>query len=381
MRNFIYQNSCKVIFGKDSHRKAGKELSEFGSRALLVYGGGSIKRSGLYDTLCDDLAAAGMTVFELGGVQPNPRLDKAREGAALCKQEKIDCVLAVGGGSVIDTAKAVGAGALMDEDIWCCYEKKRRISACLPVGVVLTIPASGSECSPVSVLTRPDERQKRDAVSLSMVPRFVILNPELTMTLPAYQTACGVSDMLAHLMERYFSPTGQTELTDGLLESAMRTVLDIGPQVLSQPHDYNLRAQLMLAGTLAHNGFLDLGRLGDWGVHGIEHELSGFYDVSHGAGLAMLYPAWLRQAERAGLPRLNEFARRVMGQNSPGEAADALEDFYRRMGLPVRLTQGGIDESRLEEMAESALQASPGGVGTFLTLDKAGVLAILRSAL
>ena len=287
MLNFEFYNPARILFGKGMEEQVGKRMAALGRRVLLVYGGGSIKRSGLYDTVLARLADAGVEVTELAGVQPNPRLGLVREGIRLCRENRLDAVLAVGGGSVIDTAKTVALGACADGDVWDFFERLVPVEKALPVGVVLTIPAAGSESSDSCVITKEEGLLKRSCAGEALIPRFAILNPAFTCTLPPYQTACGATDILAHLMERYFTRVDHVDLTDRLLEATMRTVINYTPLALERPDDYHIRAELMWAGTVAHNNLLDTGRIGDWASHQIEHELSALYDIAHGAGLAI----------------------------------------------------------------------------------------------
>ena len=296
---------------------------------------------------------------------PNPRLSLVRTGISLCKTHNIDFILAVGGGSVIDSAKAIASGAcLSNEDIWDFYmDDQKIIKHALPIGVILTLPATGSESSHGSVITNEENQMKRSAESDSMVPVFALMNPEITYSLPPYQSACGASDILAHMMERYFTQINYTDLTDRLLEGAMQTVLINAPKVLRTPQDYNARAEIMWTGTLAHNGLLDTGRIGDWGSHMIEHELSGIYDIAHGAGLSIIFPAWMKYVYHDNLFRFIQFAQRVFhvdyDYSSPDdivlEMIRRLEGFFESLGLPTRLSQVNIDDTHFHEMAQKAL--------------------------
>lgn len=370
MNNFVYHNPAKILFGKGVEKDAAREIRACGgARVLLVYGGGSIKRSGLYDTLTDSLKAEGLPFWELPGVQPNPRLGLVKEGIRLCRENGIDFLLAAGGGSAIDTAKGIAVGVPYDGDVWDFYERKVKAEKALPVGAVLTIPAAGSETSDSSVLTKEEGLRKLGCGSPVMIPRFAIMNPELTCTLPAYQTACGASDILAHLMERYFTQVDHVDFTDRLLEASMRTILDYAPLALAHPEDYDIRAEIMWAGTIAHNNLLDTGRVGDWGSHRIEHELSAIYDIAHGAGLAVVFPAWMKYVWRDGPDRFVQFAARVFGveiahgnkERAVETAIARLEQFYRSLGLPTRLSEAGIPDDRLREMAQKCTLPGPQG--------------------
>ena len=370
MDNFVFHNPAKILFGKGVEKQAAQEVRAFGgTRVLLVYGGGSIKRSGLYDTLTESLRAEGLPFWELGGVQPNPRLGLVKEGIRLCREQGIDFLLAAGGGSVIDTAKGIAVGVPDEGDLWEFYERKRMPEKALPVGVVLTIPAAGSESSDSSVLTKEEGQRKLGFSSPAMIPRFAIMNPAFTCTLPAYQTACGASDILAHLMERYFTRVEHVDFTDRLIEASLRTILDYAPLALAHPEDYDIQAEIMWAGTIAHNNLLNTGRVGDWGSHRIEHELSALYDIAHGAGLAIIFPAWMKYVWREDPARFVQFASRVLGveiaYGNPERAAETaiarLEQFYHSLGLPTRLSEAGIPDDRLREMAHKCTLPGPQG--------------------
>ncbi|MBO5501466.1 MAG: iron-containing alcohol dehydrogenase, partial [Clostridia bacterium] len=273
MKDFSFQNPTRIHFGRDALKHLPSEINRYGKRVLLVYGGGSIKRTGVYDDVLAQLKAADAQVWELSGVQPNPRLSLVREGIAICRKEQIQLVLAVGGGSAIDTAKAIVNGACYDGDVWELYEGKGSNDTALPLGVVLTIPAAGSEMSRSSVITREENWCKRGRNAYTNFPTFSILNPEYSFTLPPYQTACGIVDIMAHMMERYFTMEEHVELTDRLIEGALVTVINNAPIVMEKPDDYDARAEITWAGALAHNTLLDTGRVGDWASHKLEHEL------------------------------------------------------------------------------------------------------------
>ncbi len=313
MQNFVFQNATKIIFGKGVESETGKETALHSRNVLLHYGGGSIRKSGLYDRVCKSLKDAGVRFTELAGVQPNPRLGLVHEGIRICREKGIDFILAVGGGSVIDSAKAIAIGLPYSGDVWDFYARKATVTKSMPVGVVLTIPAAGSESSNGSVITREDGLYKRDAGGECMRPKFAVMNPELTFSLPPYQTACGGADIMAHVMERYFTRVPAVDFTDRLSEATLATIIRNVPIVLSRPDDYDARAEIMWAGTIAHNDLLGTGRIGDWGSHQIEHELSALYDVAHGAGLAVVFPAWMRHVYRNDVQRFAQFAVRVWG--------------------------------------------------------------------
>jgi len=388
MNDFVFQNCTKVIFGKNTETQAGKECAAIGIKVLLHYGGGSVKKSGLYDRVVSSLKAEGMQIVELAGVQPNPRLSLVHEGIELCRREKVDLILALGGGSVIDSAKAIGAGFYYQGDVWDFYDYKCAPEKMLPLGVILTIPAAGSETSPSSVITDEKQQLKRGLTAMCLRPAFCILNPELTFTLPANQTANGISDMLAHTMERYFSPTKNVALTDRLLEAMMKTIIDQAAIVMRKGDDYAARAEIMLCGMVCHNDSLDIGRQTDWASHGIEHEISAITDVAHGAGLSIVFPAWMKYVHRTDIPRFVQFAVRVFGieqdfENPERTALDgisALEKFYQSIELPVRLSQISLSASRIEEMAKKATWNDSVTLGGFKKLNRKDVSAILQLA-
>ena len=377
MKDFSFQNPTRIHFGRDALRHLSDEVNRYGKRVLMVYGGGSIKRTGVYDDVLVQLKAADAQVWELSGVQPNPRLSLVREGIAICRKEQIQLVLAVGGGSAIDTAKAIVNGACYDGDVWDLYEGKGSNDTALPLGVVLTIPAAGSEMSRSSVMTREEDWCKRGRNAYTNFPTFSILNPEYSFTLPPYQTACGIVDIMAHMMERYFTMEEHVELTDRLIEGALVTVINNAPIVMEKPDDYDARAEITWAGALAHNTLLDTGRVGDWASHKLEHELSALYDVAHGAGLAVMFPAWMKFVlPRGGARKLAQFAERVLGvpagfgstDEIAAEGIRRLEAFYQSLGMPITLAGLGIDGSRIPEMAARAVAMAGGLLGGFVPL-------------
>jgi alcohol dehydrogenase YqhD (iron-dependent ADH family) len=393
MLNFTYWNPTKIIFGKDVIGQVGAESALYGKRVLFHFGGGSIKNNGVFDTVDKSLKAAGLEVSYLGGVVPNPHLSLVREGIELCKREKIDLILAVGGGSVIDSAKAIGFGARLrsDEDIWEDYYMKaeQNVRETIPVGVVLTIPAAGSESSVGTVITNEKTKIKRPVNSETLIPKFAFMDPQTNYTLPAYQTACGASDILAHLQERYFTTVPENDLSDRLLESCMRNVIANAPSAIKHPRQYRYRAELMWTGTIAHNNLLDRGRIGDWASHNIEHELSGMYDIAHGAGLSIVFPAWMRYVHHIDIDRFVQYAVRVWDVSLPlndkegvvEAAIGRLEDFYRSLGLPVRLSEAGIGGEKLREMAEKTMLGGWTYQGNFMELGIDDIEKILKLAL
>lgn len=386
MIDFIFENPAKIIFGKNALSQLGEEVKKYSERVLLVYGGGSIKKIGLYDQVLHILHGQGAHVWELAGIVPNPLLSRVREGIELCRKNNIGLVLAVGGGSAIDTAKGIANGILYDGDVWDFYLGKALPKAAVPLGTVLTIPAAGSEMSYSSVITNEDGMYKRGFNSVTNVPCFSILNPEYSYTLPPYQTACGCVDILAHLMERYFTRVENVQLTDELLEACMRVVLRNASIAMENPSDYDARAELMWTGSLAHNTLLQTGRVGDWGSHKLDHELGALYNIAHGAGLAIIFPAWLKYALPKGTAKLKQFAVKVFDvpqnygtdEELAAEGIRRLEGFYRSLNMPVRLREADIGAERLEEMAKRV--TAEGAVGEFVPLEEKDALAIYQLA-
>ncbi len=389
MDNFRFAMPTKIIFGKDTEGEVGEEMRRWGSRVLLHYGGGSVVRSGLKGKVEQSLAQAGLDFVELGGVKPNPRLSLVKEGIELCRRENIDCILAVGGGSVIDSAKAIGIGTPYDGDVWDFYEGKAEVTETLPLGVILTIPAAGSEASNSSVITKEEGWLKRPVGNDLMRPKFAVMNPEWTYSLPPYQTACGAADIMAHVMERYFTNTKDVDFTDRLCEGLLRTIIKQVPLALENPEDYASRAEIMWASTIAHNDLLSTGRQGDWASHQIEHELSGIYDIAHGAGLSIIFPAWMKYVYTHDTARFARFAVRVWGveydfdhpERTALEGIERLEQFFASIGLPVSLADAGIDSNRLDEMAAKCTDDGRRTQGSFVTLSQEDILAIYQLAL
>lgn len=389
MKNFTFQNPAKIIFGKGAENKVGAETARYSKKILLHYGGESAKKTGLYDRVVNSLKAAGVEFVELGGVLPNPRLSLVYEGIRLCREHGLNFILAVGGGSVIDSAKAIAAGVPYTGDVWDFYTGKAIPQEALPIATILTIPAAGSEMSTGTVITREEGWLKRAFNSQHVIPAFSILNPELAFTLPKFQVACGAADIIAHLMERYFTNIEHVELTDRLIEATVKTVVHNVPLVLAQPDNYDAWAEVMWAGTVAHNNLLDTGRIGDWASHDIEHELSGIYDIAHGAGLAVVFPAWMKYTYRHDVTRFAQFAARIwnVDHNFWSPESTALEGiarheaFLRSMGLATRLSEMNIGADRLEEMADKCTAGDTHTVGQFVKLGKQDVYNILKLAL
>ena len=386
MDNFIFQNPTKIIFGKDAENEVGKETSKYSKKILLHYGGGSIKKTGLYDKVISSLKEEQIEYIELSGVKPNPRLSLVQEGIKICRENDINFILAIGGGSVIDSAKAIAFGVPYNGDVWDLFLGKAVVEKALPLGTILTIPAAGSEASTGCVITKEEGGFKRAVNSDLIYPRFSILNPELAFTLPKYQIACGVTDILAHLMERYFTNTKNVELMDRLIESTMKTVINNTPIILKQNDNYEAWAEVMWAGTIAHNNLLNTGRVGDWASHDIEHELSGIYDVAHGAGLSVVFPAWMKYVYTQDVKRFAQFAVRVWNvenafwsaERTALEGIEKLQNFFKTIGMPINLTELGINDDRLEEMADKCTNSDTTTVGNFIKLGETDVLNVLK---
>ncbi|XMB66998.1 iron-containing alcohol dehydrogenase [Mycoplasmatota bacterium zrk1] len=388
MQNFSYFNPTRLIFGKDSEVRLPEEILKYSKRVLLHYGGGSIKRTGLYDKIMKLLSEANIEVIELGGVKPNPVLSMVEEGIRICKEQNVKFILAVGGGSVIDSAKAIAAGALVEHNVWDFYQGKV-VTDALPVGVVLTIPAAGSEASPWSVLTKEDGMLKRSFGSAYIFPKFAIMNPVNTFSLPDYQTSCGLSDMLAHMFERYFTNEKNVVFTDYLLKGAIKSVIELGPKLLKDTQDYDLRAEIMLAGTYAHNGSLGVGRIEDWSSHAIEHELSGYNDVAHGAGLSIVFLAWMRYVNKDNVKKFTQLFTQIFcidPSMSDEEIVlmgiNKLEEWYKEIGLPTRLSEIDVPEKVIDSLAKKCVHDRPNPViGGFKELYESDIINILKLAL
>jgi len=367
----------------------GVEAAAAGKRALVVTGTGSVKKNGLLDVVMSALDSEGVEAVELSGVVPNPEIGSVREGAALCRERGVDMVLAVGGGSVVDAAKAIAAAADYYGDPWDFFDKKAKPAKALPIGVVLTLSATGSEMNGNSVITNPETSEKRPMYHPALYPRFSILDPELTFTVPPDQTAYGVVDILSHVFEQYFHNVQDTPLQDGLAETIMWTVVNYAPLALKKPDDYNARANLMWASSLALNGLLAAGTGGgDWASHMLEHELSAKYGIAHGAGLAVIFPAWMRRVYKTNIVRFMQFAVNAWGVDPTGlkeedlavKGIEAMENYFRNtLNVPVTMADYGIDGSRIEEMADSAMKHKK--LGSFMSLSRDDVIAIYETAL
>ncbi len=388
MDNFVFYSPTQFIFGKGQENQAGHYVKAFGGTKVLVhFGGGSAVKGGLLDRVCASLEKEHLSFVTLGGVQPNPKSGLVYQGIELCKKETIDFILAVGGGSVIDSAKAIGLGALYEGDFWDFYTGKAAVERTIPVGTILTIAAAGSEGSDGSVITHEDGNFKRPCGSDLMRPKFSILNPELTQTLPPYQTACGIVDMMAHVFERYFTNTRHVEVTDRMCEGILKAIIQEAPKVMADPDDYEARANLMWAGTMAHNDICGVGRQQDWASHNLEHELSGLYDCAHGAGLSVLFPAWMTYTMEHDVMRFAQAAVRVWGCEMNFEhpeitakaGIDALKAFWGSLGMPLNFEQLGAKEEDIPALLES-LQIDGRTEGAFVPLDKEACEAVYRLA-
>jgi alcohol dehydrogenase YqhD (iron-dependent ADH family) len=382
MDDFTFHWKTNIIFGRKTEKQVGTETKKYSGKVLLHYGQKSIKESGLYSTVISSLREAGVDFVELGGVIPNPRIDTVNKGIKLCREHKIEFILAVGGGSVIDSAKAIAIGTNYKGDVWDFFSKKIEITNAIPIGVILTIPAAGSEASPNSVITN---HKRKLAVGSDLIrPMFAIMNPELTYSLPKFHSACGISDMLAHIIERYFTNTKFVDFSDKLCEATMRSIIRNAKFVLHDPTNYIYRSEVMWASTIAHVGLLGTGRVEDWASHKIEHELSAYYDIVHGAGLSVIIPAWMKYVYKHDILRFARFGKEVWGIDK--ESADAalsgihaLEAFYKDIGLPVRLSELKIDDRKLKEMARMC--TANGKIGNFVSLGQEDVLHIYKLAL
>jgi len=386
MLDFIFQNETKLIFGKNTQEMVGQEIKPFSDSVLLVYGSDRIKTIGLYDTVVQSLNKANIKHMDLPGVKPNPVLSLVHQGIKIIRENKIGFILAIGGGSAIDTAKAISIGVHHGGDVWDLFTGEP-LGKVVPTGSILTYPAAGSEASNGSVITNEEGWYKRPVGHESMRPKFAILNPELTLSLPKELTAIGIADMISHLLERYFTQVKNTDLIDGLIESTLRTIIRNARKVMDDPSNEEARAELMLASTFAHNDMFTCGRIGDWASHDIEHELSGIYDIAHGAGLTIVMPAWMTYVYRDAPERFVAFSRQVFGVNDSALSEEAiaaqgiqeLKAFFDQIGLPTRLGQVGIDPRRFSEMAKKSTQN--GSLGNFKKLDEEDVLNIFNLAI
>lgn len=389
MDSFEFKSPTKFILDKDADKLCGREVGAFSDKVLFVhYGDGYTYDSGLHQRIMDALSEAGVTCFELPGVEPNPKVDLVRKGVELCKREEIGCVLAVGGGSVIDTAKAVAIGAKYDGDVWDFFTKKAAPEEALPIGTVMTLPATGSEGSNGSVITNPETGENLDVMAEILRPAFTLMNPDLTLSIPKRQTAFGIIDMFSHVLERYFSSSVDTVLTDHLCEGVMRSIIINAGKLMEDPKDYNTRAEFMWTAVIAHNGLLAIGRNQDWATHTIGAQLSAQYNAVHGATLSVLFPCWAKYVCEENLPRFVQFANRVFDvevdfynqHKTAEEGIRRMRDFFTSVGGPEKLADIGVEnDDKFKEMAESACRF--GNIGGLKSLNVGDVESIYRLAL
>jgi alcohol dehydrogenase YqhD (iron-dependent ADH family) len=387
MRNFEFYNPTKLIFGRDTLEALEKEVPKYGKNVLLMYGGGSIKRSGLYDKVIAHLNAVGANITELAGVEPNPRLTTVHKGVELSRTHHIDLILAVGGGSVLDCAKAVAVGAKYEGDMWDFVERKAAPQGALPLGTVLTMAATGSEMNGGSVITNEVTKEKMGWGSIHAYPAFSILDPVNTFTLPRDQTVYGMVDIMSHVLEHYFHKDGNTLVQDGFCETLLRTVIETGPKLVEDLDNYELRETIMYSGTLALNGMVSMGYAGDWATHNIEHAVSAVYDIPHGGGLAILFPQWMKYNLATNPARFRKLAVNVFGIDPTGktdeeaglEGIEALRRFWDSIGAPKTLADYDIDDSEIGSMADKAVRFGP--FGNFRTLNREDVVEIYKLAL
>lgn len=389
MNDFRFYTPTRYIFGHEAQLKAGEMSSGLlGSKVLLIYGQNSAKKSGLLDQIESSLKDNGVEFIRFGGIKPNPTDVPVYEGIDICKKENITGILAVGGGSVIDSAKAIAAGALYPGDFWDFFSGKTLPEKALPIGVVLTIPAAGSEGSGNSVITK-EEGMRKISIRTEYVlrPVFALVNPELTYTLPPYQTACGIVDMMAHIFERYFTPSRGVEVTDRISEGLLKAIIEEAPKVLENPTDYDPRANIMWAGTLAHNGVCGCGKLEDWSSHGLEHEISALYDVAHGAGLAVILPAYMTYMLSKNPERVAMMARNVFGVVDDSDVSAGkkgiglLKEFFISIGMPVSFAELGVQNPDIPLMVKKVHENKGNPFGAYYPLHPEDSEAIYRLAL
>ncbi|RKQ33430.1 iron-containing alcohol dehydrogenase [Oceanobacillus halophilus] len=390
MDNFKYYNPTKLIFGKGQLETLPKEVQKYGNKVLIVYGGGSIKRNGIYDHVLAKLAEINAEVFELPGVEPNPRISTVRKGVEICKREDIEFILAVGGGSTIDCTKAIAVGAKTDVDMWDIVTKKERATDALPFGTVLTLAATGSEMNSGSVITNWETNEKYGwGAGAYTFPKFSILDPEHTMSVPRDQTVYGIVDMMSHVLEHYFHQTTNTPIQDRFCEGILTTVMETAPKLLNNLESYEHRETVMLGGTLALNNMLNMGYRGDWATHNLEHAVSAVHDIPHGGGLAILFPNWMRHViDDENAHRFKQLAVRVLDVDPTGksdkevglEGINKLSEFWTSIGAPARLADYNIDESTVDEMAEKTVTATP-QYGNFKKLTKQDSVEIFKASL
>lgn len=387
MNDFTFYNPVKLHFGDDQIEKLREELPVYGKRVLLVYGGGSIKRNGLYDEVLTILQELQMSVFELADVEPNPRVETARKGVAICKEHNIDVLLAVGGGSVIDCTKLIAAAATYEGDAWDFVDKTSTPNEALPFGTILTLAATGSEMNSGSVITNMETKEKYGWGSPLVFPKFSILDPAYTLSVPRDQTVYGIVDMMSHIIEQYFNEAEETSMQDGMCEDVLKTIIETAPHLVNNLDDLEARRTILLGGTLGLNGFLRLGYIGDWATHEIEHAVSAYYDIPHAGGLSILFPHWMRYNIHVNPSRFAKFAINVFNVDSQGkteeqialEGIDCLRTFWDSLGAPSKLSDYQIDDENIELIAQQATRN--GTTGRFNPLAKEDVIQILRASL
>ena len=387
MNNFNYSIPTKIFFGKDKISVLGDEIKKYGTRVLLVYGGGSIKKSGIYNRVTEIFKANDINFWELSGVEPNPRITSVTKGIELCRDNKIDIILAVGGGSSIDCAKVVAAGYYYEGDAWDIVLDPRKIQNALPLATILTLAATGSEMNSGAVITNFDTNEKLGTGNPAMAPKFSILDPTYTYTLPSNQTAAGTADIISHIFEVYFSSTKEAYLQNRMAEAMLKTCIKYGEVAMKDPENYEARSNLMWTSSLAINGLLSYGKVTEWSTHGMEHELSAYYDITHGVGLAILTPHWMKYIlNEETLEKFVEYGVNVWGIDAnqdkykiANEAIDKTREYFSSLGIPSSLREVGINEEKLEEMAKQATRR--GKLGNFRALDAGDVLSIFTAAL
>ena len=387
MRNFTYEASTRILFGKNRIKEIGAEITKYGNKILLAYGGGSIKKSGLYDKIIDILKASQIEYIELEGIQPNPRIDSVREGIRLCRENNVEFILGIGGGSVIDCVKAISLGVAYEGDAWDFFIRKAKIDQTLPIGSVLTLAATGSEMNGNTVISNEATLEKRATGDDSLRPKFSVLDPTYTFTVDKWQTAAGVVDVMSHIFEQYFTLDKGTFVQDAMAEGILKTCIHYGPVLQEEPENYEARANIMWASSLALNGLTVTGKMyGDWATHGIEHEVSAIYDLTHGAGLAILFPVWMAYVlNEKTAPKLAQYSRNVWDVKAEDDMQAAKKgiehtvQFFRSMGMPASLKEVDIFDERIDDMADGACAFGP--IGMFKKLGEEDVKEILRKAL
>ena len=389
MLNFDYSIPTEIFFGKGQIEVLGDEIKKYGSKVLLTYGGGSIKKNGIYDKATEILKENNIEFWELGGIEPNPRVTSVREGIKICKENNIDFILPIGGGSTIDCSKAIATSYYYEGDPWDLVIGKAEITKALPIGTILTMAATGSEMNAGAVISNLDTNQKLSFGHPSMAPKFSILDPTYTFTLPANQTAAGVADIMSHTFENYFTMPEGAYLQDRLAEGVLKTCIEYGKKVVDEPENYEARANIMWASSLAINGLLSYGKDTVWSVHPIEHELSAYYDITHGVGLAILTPPWMEYVlDDERVDKFIQYGVNVWGIDESKdkydiahEAIDRTKEYFQSLGIPMSLKDVGIGEENLEKMAQAAIDHKDGEVGNFKPLKYEDVLEIYKMSL